>query len=263
MRKLIICISTLIMTTGCVVQQKYWNDSAPIFMNETARPLISSIRVMVGLDYDSKMGPPMIANQNSAQQFGLIGLLVESAIVYNENDSIQMRQRRLTEINRATLEFNIGSQFREAVESTMKPIDWLNISYVVKKHDIKIHEIEKMVVDLEEDALLLIDNKYLMAEDFSKLEVLSYVAIYANEANLVKIAKDARPDEYPPTLYKNLFRFEYPYQGTYITADKAINGWSENGSQMLKNALSKSIENLVNQIVTDFSYTTISYQGNK
>lgn len=246
--------------TGCAVQQKYWGDTSPIFMNETARPLISSTRVLVGLDHDSKMGPPIVANGSSGQQFGLIGALVESAIVHGENNALQERQRRLTGINQAVLDFNIASRFRETVESTIKPIDWLNVSYVVKKHDVKIFEVEKMVNSLEEDALLLIDNKYLMAEDFSNFKVFSYVAIYANEKNLAKIAKDARPHENPPTLYKNLFKYEFKYDGTYTTPESALKGWSDNDGEMLKRAMAQSIDNLVNQIVTDFSYTTVSFK---
>ena len=180
------------------------------------------------------------------QWFGLIGALVESAIVHNENDQLQARQRQLTTINKATLDFNIGSKFREKVETTMKPIDWLNVSYVVKKHKIRIYEVEQMVKN---------------ADDYSNIKVFSYVAIYANEKNLAKIAKDARPHEDPPTLYKNVFKYEFQFDGTYTTAESALKGWSDNDGEMLKRALSASIDELVNQIVTDFSYTTVSYKG--
>lgn len=261
LKHILIILACTLTGAGCAVQQKYWGDVAPIFMNETARPLISSTRILVGLDHSSRMGPPLVANGNSGQQFGLIGALVESALVHNENDQIQARQRSLTTINKATLDFNIGSKFREKVESTMKPIDWLNVSYVVKKQQVKIYEVEKMVKNLDEDALLLIDNKYLMADDYSNIKVFSYVAIYANEKNLAKIAKDARPHEDPPTLYKNVFKYEFQYDGTYTTPESALKGWSDNDGEMLKRALTASIDELVNQIVTDFSYTTVSYQG--
>lgn len=249
----------LLVLTGCMVQQKYWGKVSPIFMDEKARSLIKSTKVLVGLDHDSRMGPPVLERENPGGQYGIIGSLNESTMAHSESKSTQERQKNLDGINKAAIDFNIGSRFREAIEESIKPFSWLNVTYVVKKHDVKIPEIEQMVKTLDEDALLLIDNKYLMAKDFSNITVFSYVALYANEKNLVKIAKDARPYEDPPTLYKNLFQYEFRYDGTYTTADSALKGWNENDGEMLKRALTKSIADLNRQIVADFSSTTIEF----
>jgi hypothetical protein len=256
----LLLMTMTLLGSGCAVQQKYWGQVSPIFMNETARPLISSTRVVVGLDHDSRMGPPVIANGSSGQQFGILGALIESAIVHNENDAIQDRQRRLDGINKAALEYNIGSKFREAVEKSISPLSWLNISYVVKKHDVRIPEIERMVQTLDEDALLLVDNKYLLAQDYSRITVFSYVALYAKESTLAKIAKDARPYEDPPTLYKNLFQYEFAYDGVYTTENDALAGWSSNEGTMIHRALTASIDELTRQIVADLQSTTVEYR---
>jgi hypothetical protein len=152
--------------------------------------------------------------------------------------------------------FDTGTKFHKAIESSLRPLDWLKVSSVVNQTDLQIAEIERMVQTLDEDALLLIDNRYLMAVDFSSITVLSYVSLYANEQTLVKIAKDARPYEDPPTLYKNFFSHQFRYDGNYSTPHDALKGWSKNEGEMVQRAISESISDLTKQIVEDLSFTT-------
>lgn len=234
-----------------------WGFVSPIFMNETARHQIRSTRIVVGLNADSRMGPPLVANGNSGQQFGLIGVLIESAIVHGENDAIQDKQKRLAEINKAVLNYNFGSHFRQAIEDGVKPLDWLNVSYVVKQQDYKTGDTEKILRTLEEDALLVVDCKYIMADDYSRLFVYSYVALHAQQKDLVAIAKQARPYEDPPVLYKNLFKYEFPFEGTYTNEREAIKGWSDNEGEMIHRAMETSIKELTQQITSDMSAITV------
>ena len=100
-----------------------------------------------------------------------------------------------------------------------------------------------------------------MAKDFTNITIFSYVALYANEKSLAKIAKDSRPYDDPPTLYKNLFQYEFRFEGIYTTANEALKGWSENNGEMLHRALETSIADLSNQIVADLSSTTIEFKN--
>jgi len=203
------------------------------------------------------MGPPINANGNSGQQFGLVGVIIESALVYNENNSIQDEQRNLNYINKAALEFNFGSRFRQSIETSINTLNWLHVSYVTKQQDFKSHDIYNILQNLNEDALLVIDCKYQMASDYSKLKVFSYVALHANNKDLVQIAKQSRPDEDPPVLYRHLFKYEFPYDDLYTTPNAAIAGWSHNEGAMLKKGLDSAVKDLSREIISDMSAITV------
>jgi len=246
-----------VILIACVAPQKNWNYISPIFMVENARHKIGSTRVVVGLNADSRLGPPLVASGNSGQQGGLIGALIESAIVHGQNDTIQEKQRHLTEINNALLTFNFGSAFRQAVQDKVKPLEWLHVTYITKQQDFRIGDITRLLTSIDEDALLVIDCKYIMADDYSKLNVYTHVTLNPKRAELVKIAKQARPNDQFTVLYENLFKFVFPYDGTFLNPNDAIAGWSNNNGDMIHRALTASINDLTQQIISDMSAITV------
>lgn len=246
-----------IILSGCAVTRNHWGFVSPIFMIESARYQISSTRVVVGLNPDSRMGPPVNPTPASGQQLGLAGVIIESALVYHENNTIQDKQRNLNNINKAALEFNFGSKFRQAIEESTKTLKWLHVSYVTKQQDYKANDIYNILHTLNEDALLLIDCKYQMASDYSKLLVFSYVALHAKNKDLTQIAIRSRPNEDPPVLYRHLFKYEFPYDALYTTSNAAIAGWSQNDGAMLKKGFSLAVKEISHQIISDMSAITV------
>jgi len=255
-------IFVIILLGACVAPQKNWSFVSPIFMNETARHQIKSTRIVVGLNADSRMGPPLVADNNSGQQYGLVGLLVESAIVHGENDAIQEKQRHLTEINKAVLAFNFGSSFRQAIEDNVKPLEWLKVTYVVKKQDYRIGDTAELLKNMDEDALLVVDCKYIMSDDFSKLQVLTHVSLLPKHPDLIAVAKKTRPYDDAPVLYENLFKYNFPYEETFLNPNDAIAGWSKNDGEMVRRALQASIKDLTQQITADMSAITVGLNTN-
>ena len=247
---------SLVLLYGCTAQGKFQKEVSPTFINEETKQYIKSTKVVVSLDQDKRLGIPASGHGTSHQYFGVIGKLAESAEIRFGRDLSEEQRQLLRGVDKAAFRFDTGVKFREAVESNLRPIDWLNVSSVINQTDLQIPDIERMVKTQDEDALLLIDTRYLMAVDFSSITVFSYVTLYAHEETLVKIAKYARPYENPPTLYNNLFSYEFHYDGSYTTANDALKGWDENEGEMVQRAISESITDLTMQIAADLSFTT-------
>ena len=248
---------SLILLSACTIQEKYWGKVAPVFVNEEAKQHINSTKVVVSLDQDKRLGIPVLGQRTSHQYYGVIGKLAESGMVRFENDLSEEQRRLLREVDKAAFRFDAGIEFRETAENSLRSLAWLKVSSVINQTDLQIPDIERMVQTQDEDVLLLIDTRYLMAIDFSSITVFSYVTMYAHDESLVKIAKDALPYEHPPTLYKNLFSYEFRYAGSYTTADDALKGWGKNEGEMVQLAISESISDLTKQIVDDLSFTTL------
>ena len=255
--KTVSVITLIILLNGCSVQEKTWENVSPIFVKEEAKQHIKSTRVVVSIDQDERLGIPVMGQRTSHQYFGVVGKLAESGEERFKNDLSEDNRRLLREVDLAAFRFDTGSKFREAVDNKIRPVDWLKVSTVVNHADLQIADIESMVQTQDEDALLLIDNRYLMAIDFSNITVFSNVTLYAHSDELVKLAKAARPYEDPPTLYKNLFTYEFRIEGEFSTADDALKGWSKNGSEVVQRAIAESIADLSKRIAEDLSFTTV------
>lgn len=237
------------LLSGCSSQEKDLENVPPDFISAEAKQNIRSTRVVVSLAQDTGLGMPVSGQGTSHQYYGVIGKLAESGTVRFEKDLSQEHRHLLRGIDKAAFHFDTGGKFRQAIAESLQSVNWLNISTVVNQNDIPITDIERMVQTQDEDALLLVANRYLMAIDFSSITVFSDVTLYAHDETLTAIAKSVRPYEDPPTLYHKLFSFEFRYEGGYTTPDDALKGWNENDGAMVQLAISESINNLTNQIM--------------
>lgn len=249
-------LASLMLLSGCASQEDALENAAPDFISEETKQQIRSTAVLVSLEQDTRLGMPVSGQGTSHQYYGVISKLAESGAVRFEKDLSQEHRRLLRGIDKIAFLFDVGGKFRVAVDENLRSVNWLNISSVLNQNDVPVTDIERMVKTQDEDALLLIANRYLMAIDFSSITVFSDVTLYAHDETLVKIAKAARPYEDPPTLYHKLFTFEFRYEGSYATPDDALKGWNENDGEMVQRAISESITELTKQIVADLSAST-------
>jgi len=201
----ILYIACLLLLTGCTVQEKSWEKVSPVFIKEEAKKHIDSTKLVISIDQDKRLGIPVLGQRTSHQYFGVVGKLAESGLLRFENSLSEKQRNLLRGVDKAAFRFDTGSKFRDTLENNLHSLAWLKVSSVVNETNLHIPDIEAMVKTMDEDAMLLIDNRYLMAIDFSSITVFSYATLYAHDENLVKIAKSAKPYEDPPTLYKNLF----------------------------------------------------------
>lgn len=246
---------SLTLFVGCASEEQFPAEFSPIVINKEIQEQIKSTKVVVSINQDKRLGIPISGHGTSHQYFGVIGKLADSARIRFDKDLSEEQHKLLLRVDMAAYKFDTGVKFREAVNSNLDSLGWLNISSVVNQTDVQASDVERMVKTQDEDTLLLIDNRYLMAIDFSSITVFSYVTLYAHEESLVKIAKTAMPYEDPPTLHKKLFSFVFPYEGNYTTAKDALTGWEKNEGEMVKRAITESITDLTNRIVADLSST--------
>ena len=248
---------SLALLGSCSVQEKTWESTSPIFISEKTKEYIQSTKVIVSIDQDTRLGIPILGQRTSHQYYGVLGKLAESAEIRFADDLSDSHRALLRTVDKAAFRFDTGAKFRDAVESSLQTIKWLKVSSVTHQHKVPLSDLENMVKTQDEDAMLLIDNRYLMAFDFSSISVFSYVTLYAHSEELIKIANAAHPYEEPPTLYKKLFSFEFRFKDQFTTADDALKGWSTAEGKMVADAISQSITDLTEQIVSDLSFTTI------
>ncbi|MDX1812110.1 MAG: hypothetical protein R3240_09195, partial [Gammaproteobacteria bacterium] len=227
-------VVSFISLSGCASQEEIPENVSPDHISEAVKQHINSTLVVVSLEEDARLGMPVSGQGTSHQYYGVIGKLAESGTVRYAKDLSEEHRQLLRGIDKVAFRFDTGTKFRTAIGEALRSIDWLHISSVVNQTDLPMTDIEHMVQTQDEDALLLIDNRYLMAIDFSSITVFSYVTLYAHNEALVKIAKAARPYDDPPTLYQKLFTFEYPYEAGRTslddsgntTPDEALKGWN-------------------------------------
>lgn len=255
--RLTLTIISFVLLTSCTMQEKTWESASPVFISEQVKEQIKSTRVVVSIDQDSRLGIPILGQRTSHQYFGVLGKLAESASVRFADDLSDEHRSLFRGIDKTAFHFNTGIKFRDAAETNLQTLKWLKVSSVVHQDKVPLSEIENMVKTQDEDTLLLIDNRYLMAIDFSSISVFSYVTLYAHDDKLVKLAKASHPYEDPPTLYKKLFSFEFRYDKPYMTADDALKGWSDDEGAMIQRAISQSIADLTKQIAADLTFTTV------
>lgn len=254
----IFLLTYLVLLTACTVQEKTWESVSPVFISEQAKKHIESTRVVVSIDQDSRLGIPVLGQRTSHQYFGVIGKLAESATVRFEKDLSADHRRLLRGVDKAAFGFDTGAKFRDATDKSLRAIDWLKVKTVVNRYDVPISDIKNLVQSQDEDALLFVDNRFLMSFDFRSITVFSHVTLYAHNEKLMEIAKKAKPYEDPPTLYKNLFIHEFHYENRYTTAEDALSGWSAKDGEMVKNAIMASINDLTNQLASDLSFITVA-----
>ena len=61
---------SVMLLTGCSVQEKSWETVSPVFIKEEAKQYITSTRVVVSIDQDKRLGLPVLGQRTSHQYYG-------------------------------------------------------------------------------------------------------------------------------------------------------------------------------------------------
>ena len=247
-------IVTSLVAVSCATSNT--SNLAPVFMIEQARHQINSSLVVVGVNPHS--APSVIVpSGNSGQSAGLIGVIVESVIVSGMNSDRDTQERMLVSIRSAAIEYNFGSHFRLALEKQITDIDWLNVRYVMKAPYLVRGRVAEFTKNSQDDALLVVDCDYKLADDFSKLTVTSNVEIHPLNEKLTMMAKSYHPLDDRPVLYRNTFSYDYLNQGDTTDVQKAAYWWGSENGAMLHKGLDVAINELSAIIVKDLQAVTI------
>ncbi len=238
--------------TACVPNQ-YQENIEPVSLLNQSRAHIKTASVVIGLDPNNSNN--FIATHQAAanQQGGFIGYLVTSAIASSVNDGLQQRATLMSPIKNAAIEFNFGSQYRKKLKQSMDQASWLNLKTITKAPSFQRYQAASLHHQYKEDAIIVSDIFYRMAEDFSKITFTSYVTIFPNNDTLKKLARKHFPEKEHPVLYQKMFTTDYRVQDRYSTPDQAAAIWASNDANMVRQALDKGISKISSLISKDFN----------
>jgi len=238
--------------TACVPNQ-YQENIEPVSLLKQSRAHIKTASVVIGLDPNNSNN--FIATHQAAanQQGGLIGYLVTSAIASSFNDDLQQRATLMSPIKNAAIEFNFGSQYRKKLKQGMNQVSWLDLKSITKTPNFQRYQAASLHHQYKEDAIIVSDVFYRMAEDFSKITFTSYVTIFPNNDALKSLARKHSPEREQPVLYQKMFSTDYRLQDTYNSPDQAAAIWANNNAAMVHKAMNKSIGRLSNLITQDLN----------
>lgn len=234
--------------SGCVTNPYSDSGSYLAMMPGTGNHL-QSTRVIVGLDPQNDLNVVPTPQANSGQQYGLLGVVVDT-IVYRTMDATRQAQERLMlPIRNAAIQYNFGGQFRAELEESLRQVQWLHVTYVSKEPGFQRYKTESIMPEVTEDAVLISDTFYRMEPDFSKLTITAYVVMYPRNEFLRSLAK--KDQEQYPILYRNRFTYQYALESPYVDARHAAEKWGEQNGAMVKRALEAGIRDIVARIAAE------------
>jgi len=233
------------------VPNSYNQQITPVSLLQKSRPHLKTTRVIVGLD--PKNTNNFIAQQagSSGQQYGLLGVLIESAMLNVINSDKQKQAQLMSPIRTAAIDFNFGSQFRGELAKKIRKVDWLKTSSVSKAPGFQRFNAGPIIHETEDDSVLVSDVFYKMEEDFSKMTFTSIVTIYPKKNALKVLAKKSDPESEHPVLYQNKFVYTYNYEKNYQSSHMAAQGWASNNAAMVHRALENGVINVTKLITKD------------
>ena len=259
--KQLVVLFVVIFLTGCATPHNMVLH--PVSLLAAAKPHIESTRVIVGLDAKNSVNFIQQHNGSSGQQYGLLGVLIESMLVRSINEGVQDQERLMSPIRSAAIEYNFGSQFRKKIEDNLNGIDWLNISYVSKAPRFQRFQYKDLLKEAKESTVLVADSFYTMAADFSKITITSHVVMYPNNEALIGIAKSQLRSNAEPVLFQQTFSYEHVYEGVYSSAEEAARGWADNNGGMVARGLQTGVAGLANKIAQNIKQTWTIVGRNK
>jgi len=210
---------------------------------------LKSTRVIVGLDPANDVNVFVTPYGSSAQQLGLLGAVVESIVHRSIDAKRQSQERLMLPIRNALIKYNFGGQFRAELERGLQQVRWLNVTYVSKEPGYQRDNVDAILPQVTEDAVLIADAFYGIAPDFSRLTITAHVVIYPRNEMLKNLAR--RGEELYPLLYRNRFVHEYALEGSYVDAQQAAAKWAEQDGAMVSRALRTGINDIVMRIAAD------------
>lgn len=254
MHKLTQCFifCSLILISGCATNA-YTQHIKPISTLKSSHTNIKSTRVVIGLDPNNSTNFIHQQHANSSQQYGLLGVLVESILVRSINEGRYEQAKLMSPIKSAAISFNFGSQFREQLEKNIKNVTWLKVTSVEKTPNFQRFNKKYLSQEKSNDSILVSDIFYKMEPDFSKITFTSYVVLYPNNNKLNEIARRSSPGSENPVLYQNRFTYSYNYGKNYKTPILAAKGWATDNGEMVRRALENGITHIAARIEKDLN----------
>lgn len=229
------------LATGCATGRK---DEPQVGFTHAATKAIGSTRVVIGVDNSLERNTAHVTYGGGAQ-FGLIGVVVETALAASSEKARQTKAKSTAGVRAAAIKFNFAGAFKSELEKSLRNMPWLNVSHVYADVGVQSQNTERLLSEISDDALMVADVAYALTPDMRKLVVGAYVDVHPKNPKLAPLAQVSSGT---PVLFRKGFEFEYPLEGEYVDDAQAAEAWSRNDGEVLHRALSRAVTELAAKI---------------
>lgn len=237
-------LAVALAAVGCATRGSLRSEHVPL--TQTARAAIMSTKVVVGVDAEREQSK-WVQQYAGANQAGLLGAILSTAILHNIESNQLARQRTTVSIRNAAVTFNFASRYRSALELALRSLPWLHLHSVSREPVLQRDKYGALLEHMPDDTLLICDASYDLSPDFTALTVTSYVTLYAKPAAAAPSPGAGGGTDPPAALYNNRFIYEYVNADPKPTASD----WGDNDGAKFTRALQAGIDAVVEMIALD------------
>jgi hypothetical protein len=168
-----------------------------------------------------------------------------------ESSRASAAEVKIAPVKDALSDYDFAAQLRSPVERELRQLAWMNLQTLRVEVAPDDKKIEAAIAASPADAVLVIRAGYSLTWDFSLVRVVAVATGYPKTEELTALAKQSRPDLWPPLLYRAGFYVTNGLAQGKLDRDAAVKAWADNKGQAAREALSKGAADLAKRIATD------------
>jgi len=246
-----------ILLTGCAATNMTGGPDLYIPLQDSVRMQIGSTSVYLGQNpaNDNNVVTQTMASpqQTGAGQAGVIGVLIGSIIgsmIVSENENErQQKQHASMAIHEALIKYNFASKVRAELQHQVSAQGWLHAEDVQKEPKFLSGDYSRLAAQVNTDAILIFDTYYSLSPDLKTLSVVANVVLYPVSKQLKSFVVDKTSDK--PALFHNRYTIEFTESET-----KHVTGsWTRN--DRLRKALDMGIPALIRTAIADLNHDAV------
>lgn len=246
-----IATAILMLTLSACATQYH----VPVYDNIPEK--ITSTDVTVGLNQEELYVKFVRADSSATSaQFGLLGALIGSAIDASVNSSKSEDAEALAKsIRDAVVDVNFSDEFSTAVSAELSNVNWLKANDVKVAHSFDANNTKTYITQSNGGAALIITTNYFMSPDVKSFNINCNVVLYPNDEHAKMIAKQNRPDEEEPVLYRNNINYVYKLKAEVENQEAAVQEWIKGNAVTLKSAIREGVSKMAKMVAMDLTKT--------
>jgi len=168
-----------------------------------------------------------------------------------ESSRTSAAEAAIAPVKDALRDYDFAAQLRSPVERELRRIAWINLQTLRVEVAPDDKRIEAAIAASAADAVLVIRAGYSLTWDFSLVRVAAVATGYPKTEELTALARQSRPDLWPPLLYRAGFSVTNGLAQGTLDRDAAVEAWADNKGRAAREALSKGAADLAKRIAMD------------
>ena len=255
----LLVIAFLFLTTGCATTAR-----KSILPEQRAQ--IGSTKLILEIPQEEVF---VTFNANSSASMtgaivgGPIGALIGGVI---DASIIAERQKnmiaQIQPLRTALKYYNFSDEYGSSLEKAIKPIEWIKSeSYQVQ--NLKKSQLNKLIINMEENSLFDINTKYYLSDDYKKMIIEATAGMYKKDIAIEESKKPVRDQETPGQISSTskrdaslgmIFWTTLAYQSSEIEAvdnNDAVKKWAANNGEKFKKAVMEGAEEIAKLLAYD------------